>query len=60
MVQFSTVKPVLSGHSKEDPKLCFKDRQLLNAGQKYSARLMHVKSIAEYSGGAFYNTFNLH
>ena len=32
-----TVKPVLSGHSKEVPKICFKTDN----------SLMHVKSIAE-------------
>ena len=31
----STVKPVLSGHSKKRPKLGFQDRLSLNAGQKY-------------------------
>ena len=39
MFPLSTVKPVLSGHSKEDQKLVFKT----------DYRLMQVESIAEYS-----------
>ena len=31
----NTVKPVLSGHSKRSPKIGFKYRLSLNAGQKY-------------------------
>ena len=31
----STVKPVLSGHSKRRPKIGFKDRLVLNACQTY-------------------------
>ena len=46
----STVKPVLSGHSKEDQRLVFKT----------DYRLMQVKSIAECSMSAFCNTFDLH
>ena len=41
----NTVKPVLSGHSKQDQKLVFKT----------DYRLMQVESIA-----AFCNTFDLH
>ena len=44
----STVKPVLSSHSKKDQKISFQDRLWLNAGQKYC------------SLGAFCNTFDLH
>ena len=47
-IHVTTVKPVLSSHSKR-PKLVFKT----------DYRLMQVKSIAECSR-AFYNTFNLH
>ena len=43
-----TVKPVLSGRSKEDQILVFKT----------DYRLMQVKSIAECSKRAFFNTFN--
>ena len=46
----STVKPVLSGHSKEDQQLVFKTDYCL----------IQVKSIAECSKSAFCNTFNLH
>ena len=46
----STVKPVLSGHSKKKPKLVFKTYYLL----------MQVESIAECSKRAFCNTFDLH
>ena len=46
----TTVKPVLSSHSKEDQRLVFKT----------DYHLMHVKSIAECSLGAFCNTFDLH
>ena len=46
----STVKPVLSGHSKKTPKLVFKTDYLL----------MQVESIAECSKRAFCNTFDLH
>ena len=35
-----TVKPVLSGHSNKDPKVCFKTDN----------SIMHVKSIAECFG----------
>ena len=31
----NTVKPVLSSHSKEKQKKCFKDQLSLNAGKKY-------------------------
>ena len=34
-----TVKPVLSGHSKREPKIVFQDRLSLNAGQKYCRML---------------------
>ena len=34
-----TVKPVLSGHSKQTPKIGFEDRLSLNAGQKYCRKL---------------------
>ena len=46
----STVKPVLSGHSKRRPNLDFKT----------DYREMQVKSIAECSKRAFCNTFDLH
>ena len=49
MLHHSTVKPVLSGHSKEDQKFGFHDRLLLNAGQKYCRLLLQVNSIAECS-----------
>ena len=42
---FNAVKPVLSGHSKEDKKYVFKTNN----------RLMQVKSIVE-----FCSTFDLH
>ena len=45
----NTVKHVVSGHSK-DPNCVFKTEN----------RLMQVKSIAECSGGAFCNSFDLH
>ena len=35
----STVKPVLSSHSKRTPKISFEDRLSLNAGQKYCRML---------------------
>ena len=35
----STVKPVLSGHSKTTPKIGFQYRLSLNAGQKYGRML---------------------
>ena len=43
----STVKPVLSGHSKRRPKLVFKT----------AYRLMQVKSIAECSNGSILQYF---
>ena len=46
----STVKPVLSGHSKID-----KTKVL-----KTNGSLMKVENIAECSLGAFCNTFDLH
>ena len=46
----STVKPVLTGHSKID-----KVKVL-----KANGSLMKVESIAECSFGAFCNTFDLH
>ena len=48
--QLSTVKPVLSGHSKKD-----KTKVL-----KANGSLMKVGSIAECSKRAFCNTFDLH
>ena len=48
--QVSTVKPVLSGHSKIG-----KTKVL-----KTNGSLMKVESIAECSLGAFCNTFDLH
>ena len=36
---FSTVKPVLSGHSKRTPNIGFHDPLSLNAGQKYCRML---------------------
>ena len=50
-ISASTVKPVLSPHSKEDKKIGFQDQLLLNAGQKYR-RMLPL--------GAFCNTFDLH
>ena len=38
-----TAKPVLSGHSKR-LKICFQDRVLLNAGQKYRRMLQSKHS----------------
>ena len=35
----STVKPVLSGHSKRRPKIDFQDQLSFNAGQKYCRML---------------------
>ena len=46
----NTIKPVLSGHLKID-----QTRVLMEKGS-----LMKVKSIAECSLGAFWNTFDLH
>ena len=46
----STVKPVLSGHSKTS-----KTKVLKTDGS-----LMHVQSIAECSHGIFCSTFDLH
>ena len=46
----STVKPVLSGHSKIDKTNVLKT----------NGSLMKVESIAECSLGAFCNTFDLH
>ena len=37
-------KAVLSGHSKRRPKIGFKDRLLLNAGQKYCRMLQREHS----------------
>ena len=37
-----TVKPVLSGHSKRRPKIGFKDRLSLNAGQTYCRMLQET------------------
>ena len=42
----STVKPVLSGHSKRRPKIGFQNGLLLNAGQKYCRMLSW--SILQY------------
>ena len=39
-----TVKPVLSGHSKNRPKNGFQDRISLNAGQKYCRMLQREDS----------------
>ena len=44
-----TVKPVLNSHSKNRPKLVFKN----------DYRLVQVESIAECSKRAFCNTFDL-
>ena len=35
LVLYYTVKPILNGHSKIRPKICFQDRVWLNAGQYY-------------------------
>ena len=45
----NTLNPILSSHSKED-------RFVFKSGNRF----MQVKSIAECSGGAFCNTFDLH
>ena len=37
--EVNTVKPVLSGHSKRRPKICFQDWLSLSAGQKYCRML---------------------
>ena len=50
VILISTVKPVLSSHSKID-----KTKVLKTDGS-----LMHVESIAECSLGAFCNTFDLY
>ena len=42
------VEPDLNGHSKRRPKIRFKDRLSLNAGQKYSRMLQ--ESILQYLG----------
>ena len=42
----TTVKPVLSGHSKRRTKIGFQDRLSLNAGQKYCRMLQ--ESILQY------------
>ena len=49
-MSLSTVKPVLSDHSKIDEKKVLKT----------NGSLMQVESIAECSLGAFCNTFHLH
>ena len=46
----TTVKPVLSGHSKIDKTKILKT----------NGSLMNAESIAECSLGAFCNTFDLH
>ena len=46
LYDLSTVKPVLSGHSKRRPKVGFQDRLSLNAGQKF-CRMLH-ESILQY------------
>ena len=52
------VKPVLSSHFKEDRKMVFEtDYHLM---QVKSNHLLQVKSIAEFSRGAFCSTFDLH
>ena len=48
--KYSTVKPVLSGHTNIDKTKILKT----------NGSLMKVESIAECSLGAFYNTFDLH
>ena len=55
----STVKPVLSGHSKR-LKIDFEDLFSLNAGQKYCSRMLHGKVLHNAPWGAFCNTFDLH
>ena len=42
----STVKPVLSGHSKRRQNIGFQDRLSLNVGQKYCRMLQ--ESILQY------------
>ena len=41
----STVKHVLSGHSKRRPKISFQDRLSLNAGQKYCRMLQNASTF---------------
>ena len=54
----STVKPVLSGHSKLDKTKVLIFAPLLTL--KTYVSLMKVEGIAECSLGAFCNTFDLH
>ena len=42
-VNVCTVKPVLSGHSKKRPKICFQYRLSLNAGQTYCRMLPFLR-----------------
>ena len=44
----STVKHVLSGHSKRRPKIGFQDRLSLNAGQKYCRMLQYFWPSLSY------------
>ena len=46
IIKYSTVKPVLRGHSKRSPKIGFQLRLSLNAGQKYCRMLKG--SILQY------------
>ena len=43
----STVKPVLSGHSKRRPKIVCQDQLSLNAGQKY-CRMLHSAILSTF------------
>ena len=45
-VLIGTVKPVLSGHSKRRPEICFQDLFSLNEDQKYCRMLQ--ESILQY------------
>ena len=54
--RYYTVKPVLSGHSKENPIQI----SIQTCVFKIDYHLMPVQSIAECSVGAFCNTFDLH
>ena len=40
-----TITPVLSGHSKKKPKKGFRDRLLLNAGQKFCRMFLEHSAI---------------
>ena len=53
----TTVKPVLSNHSKIDKTKIFYDKWYLNEGRKYCRMLPLLQNAPR---GAFCNTFDLH